>query len=123
MSEEREREGWPTEAHIKFAVDSLDRFSDWARFADAKAGAVIVVLGLALSDLLQRAGPLSAAGLSGSRWGVVATVGFWVACVLATATTISVIAALFPKATPGEESLAYFGDVARAPTATDFRRT
>lgn len=114
---------WPTEGHVKFVTEALDRFSDWVRFADAKAGAVIVVLGLALSDLLKRAGAFAEAGHGASNWGEVATITFWIAGALAVATTVAVIATLFPKATPGEESLAYFGDVATAESAAAYRQT
>lgn len=123
MAQEPPDGGWPTDAHVKFATAALDRFSDWIRFADAKAGAVIVVLGLALSDLLKRAGAFADAGHAESAWGEVATVAFWVAGALAVATTVLVILTLFPKATPGEESLAYFGDVAKAGTAAAYRQT
>jgi hypothetical protein len=122
MGEEPAEASWPTEAHIRFATEALARFSDWIRFADAKAGAVILVLGLALSDLLNRAGTFSAAGHSASKWGEVATIAFWIGGGLAVATTASVIATLFPKTTPGEESLAYFGDVAKAESAGEYRR-
>jgi hypothetical protein len=123
MAQESTDASWPTEAHVKFATEALHRFSDWVRFADAKAGAVIVVLGLALSDLLKRAGTFSEAGHSASRWGEVATIAFWVGGSLAVATTVAVIATLLPKANPGEESLAYFGDVAKAESAAEYRRT
>lgn len=41
--EEVGQEPWgkqrPSEAHAKFGTESLDRFGDWIRFADAKARA------------------------------------------------------------------------------------
>lgn len=123
MADEPSNGSWPSEAHVKFATEALDRFSDWIRFADAKAGAVVVVLGLALSDLVKRAGAFADAGHGASKWGEVATVAFWVAGGLAVATTLLVIMTLFPKATPGEESLAYFGDVAKADSAAAYRET
>lgn len=85
MAQEPPDGSWPTEAHVKFATEALERFSDWIRFADAKAGVVLVVLGLALSDLLKRAGAFVDAGLAASAWGEVATVAFWVAGGLAVA--------------------------------------
>lgn len=123
MPDDGADEGWPTEAHIKFTTDALDRFSGWIRFADAKAGAVIVVLGLALADLLQRAGSLSEAGNSGSAWGDIAAVAFWIAGGLAALTTAAVVATLFPKAAAGDESLAFFGDVANARSAGEYRQS
>lgn len=123
MAQEPPDGSWPTEAHVKFATEALERFSDWIRFADAKAGVVLVVLGLALSDLLKRAGAFVDAGLAASAWGEVATVAFWVAGGLAVATTVLVIMTLFPKAAPSEESLAYFGDVAKAGSAAAYRQT
>lgn len=97
MAQEPPDGSWPTEAHVKFATEALERFSDWIRFADAKAGVVLVVLGLALSDLLKRAGAFVDAGLAASAWGEVATVAFWVAGGLAVATTVLVIMTLFPR--------------------------
>lgn len=113
---------WPT-GHVEFVAKSLDRFSDWIRFADAKAGAVLVVIGVALADLLERAGALTSAANFISRWGIVATIAFWAGAGLAVATTVSVIAALFPSVKPGEASMAYFGHAAKAETATAYRQT
>lgn len=40
----------------------------------------------------------------------------------ATCTVIRVVSALFPKTIPGEESLAYFGEVAKAKSAAEYRK-
>ncbi|MGH8925553.1 MAG: Pycsar system effector family protein [Acidimicrobiia bacterium] len=115
-------QGWPT-GHVDFVATSLDRFSDWIRFADAKAGAVLVVIGVALADLLERAGALTSAATATSRWGAVATIAFWAGGGLAVATTVSVMAALFPSVKPGEASEAHFGHVAEAESPTAYRQT
>ena len=121
MGSEPTDRAWPGDAHVKFATEALDRFSDWVRFADAKAGAVMVVLGLGLADVVKRAAAFSRAGHAPSLWGEVATVAFWVSCGLAVATTTAVVKTLFPRVSPGEESLAYFGDVAKADSPAAYR--
>lgn len=122
MDDQETDQSAPSSAHVEFANLALDRFSDWVRFADAKAGAVMVVLGVALSDLLARAGSLADAWQAKSLLGWIATVAFWLACALAALTLSCVVSALFPRVTPREESLAYFGDVAKYEDAGKYRK-
>lgn len=58
--------------------DSLvDRFGGWVQYGDTKAGAVLVVFGLGLADLLGVAHDLINAHRLQSDWGWVATGAFW----------------------------------------------
>lgn len=111
----------PSRVHVEFAKAALDRFSDWVRFADTKAGAVMVVLGIALSDLLTRAGSLTSVGQARSGWAYATLIAFWIAIGAVVATVTCVVKVLFPKVSPSEESLAFFGDVAKHKTASKYR--
>jgi hypothetical protein len=98
--------------HTQFLSEALTRFQQWIQFADAKAGAVLVILGLGVASLIDKAGNLSDAYRLPSQWGDLATLLFWAACAAAAATVVCVSIALFPRVKPGEPSLAYFGHVA-----------
>jgi len=73
-----EPDGPPEEsAHAEFVRETLENLSAWVRFADAKAGAVLV-LGLLLADALANAGDLHRAYSNGNGLGVAATVLLWI---------------------------------------------
>src|SRR5215217_473352 len=99
------------EAQKQFLNDTLTRFQQWIQFADAKAAAVLVILGLGITSLISKAGPLSAAYRLPYKWGDLSTVLFWAACAVAALTVGCVSITLFPRVKPGEPSLAYFGHV------------
>lgn len=101
----------PSEDHVDFVVDAQHRFQQWIQFADAKAGAVLVILGLGLADLISRSGSLSEAYKQTSCWGTLASWSFWLACAAATMTVVTVSISLFPRLKHDRESLGYFGDV------------
>ena len=93
--------------------------SEWARFADPKVLGVFVFLGLGAANLVSRAAQLWSAGDEGT-WGFVAAAAFLGGCVAAGITVLFATFVLFPKLQPGgkkpperQESLFYFGDVAR----------
>jgi hypothetical protein len=100
-----------SEIHRQFLTEALTRFQGWIQFADAKAGAVLVILGLGIASLVGKAGPLSAAYTLPYQWGDLATLLFWASCAAAATTVACVSIALFPRVEPGEPSLAYFGHV------------
>jgi predicted permease len=90
----------------------VDRFAEWVRFGDAKAGGVLVILGLGLADLLDHAARLTAAHDLHSKWGDLATVLFWTALILAGIAVVTVSRALFPRVKATTDSEFFFGTVA-----------
>lgn len=122
--------------HREFLEKALSTAAAWTRYADPKALAVLVLLGLGLSDLIRNASrfarPASHAGstcdlvsVSGHGCGsVLATAGFVIACAAALAVVYFVTVALFPRLSPkgllaGDragplpKSRFYFGEVSR----------
>ncbi len=98
---------------------SVERFSQWVQFEDAKASAVLVLVGLGLVDLLGHAGRLIDAHLLRSDFGLGATAFFATAIASAAVAVFFVIYALMPRYTltplrrkPAEESVFFFGSVA-----------
>src|SRR3954447_12414669 len=99
---------------LDFYYRSVDRFADWIKHADAKAGAALVVLGLGLSDLLDHARELVDAHSEGGA-GWLATLAFWGACLIAGSVVLRVVRAFFPRLSArGERSVFYFGEIAAA---------
>src|SRR5206468_1599251 len=78
---------------------------------DAKAGAVMVFLGLGLTDLLSDANTLIHAHRV-STYGAVASVAFWVAIGAALLVVGLVAVAVFPFTGSSGDSLIFFKDVA-----------
>ena len=95
-----------------FFEKSVDRFSSWVQFEDAKAGAVLVLLGLGLTDVLGNADALIHAHEKSSS-GVIASFAFWLSIVAAAAAVGVVAYAVFPftRSSHGR-SIFYFKDVA-----------
>jgi Family of unknown function (DUF5706) len=103
-----------------FFAASVDRFGQWLQFEDAKAGVVLVILGIALSDLLGKAGALIHAHKSHSGWGGVASVSFWVAVLSAAAVLALVIFALTPRIRARRPSVYFFGTVGTYGDPTEY---
>lgn len=95
----------------EFYAKSVDRFSTWVQFEDAKAGAVIVLLGLGFVDLLGHAGRIIHAH-STSTYGAIASVAFWIAMICAAAVVAFVTLAVKPATHSKESSIFFFGTVA-----------
>jgi hypothetical protein len=110
----------PDSNTTEFLGQTLDRFQQWIQLADAKAGFVLVVLGLGAADLVDRARALSDAHNLASNWGTAATWLFWMACIAAAATVSSVSITLFPRVKAQSRSLAFFGDVAQFKTSEEY---
>jgi Family of unknown function (DUF5706) len=99
---------------VDFLYRSIERYSDWIKYEDAKAGAVLVVLAIGSTDLLTHAKFLERAHhLSGI--GLAATILFWVAVALAAVTVFCVGATVLPyvgKSKRQAKSLYFFEYVA-----------
>jgi hypothetical protein len=95
-----------------FYEKSVDRFSSWVQFEDAKAGAVLVLLGLGLTDILGNADALIHAHEKSSLGGI-ASFAFWLAIAAAAAAVGVVAYAVFPFTRSSQgSSIFYFKDVA-----------
>jgi hypothetical protein len=102
----------PADAAIEALERSVDRFGGWVQFGDAKAGGVLVLLGLGLADLVDHAARLLHAHKLRSEWGVVASALFWIALALAVIVVVEASRALFPRVKAKTHSVFFFGSVA-----------
>jgi Family of unknown function (DUF5706) len=121
--------GASDERREEFLQHALAAAGEWARFADPKALAVIVLLGLGLSDLLGYAKPLTEAHQQAGAWATIATAAFWVAVLAAVLTVCCVSLAVFPRLASdflarhhGTTSLYYFGGIADYEDAEAYQR-
>ena len=100
----------------------LQAVSEWVRFADVKAGAVLVLVGLLLTDALNQAGELQRAHDLPSRWGDASTVLWWVAMLAAASAVVCVSGTLFPRIKAKSTSLVFFGDIAKHETPESYAK-
>jgi Family of unknown function (DUF5706) len=113
-------DGDPTETQIEALERTVERFAGWVQFGDAKAGGVLVLLGIGLADLLTHADPLLHAHHRHSKWGDVATITFIAALALAVVVVIKVSRALFPRVKPTKDSAFFFGSVSKYPSGAAY---
>ena len=99
------------EDHLEFLEDAQRRFQSWIQLADAKAGAVLVIIGLMATNLISKSDRLSRAADATSEWGTVAAWCFWGACLAAAVSVVLVSLALFPRTKATTKSLAFFANV------------
>jgi hypothetical protein len=111
-------------AHADFLQRALAAAGEWTRFTDPKVIAVLVFLGLGVTDLIDHASALVDAHDSGDFGGWLATLAFYTACALAVLTVVFASFALFPRPNPEERtpSLYYFGGIATFATAQAYER-
>jgi len=89
-----------------FSYASVERFADWVKFQDAKAGGIAAIVGLAAGDLLNHVGNARAASIFPAFM-------FWLALVAAVATAVAVVRVWWPRTqTKGEANLYFWGQVA-----------
>lgn len=127
-------------AHRDFLERALTSAGEWARFADPKALAVLVIMGLGLQDLVSRSHAfllpanrahdecpvLSVDGQSCTQ--VVGTAGYCAAAAAAAAVLVVLLvtAAVFPRLRlgrrkdAGPKSVFYFENVARHQSAAEY---
>lgn len=119
MSDDSEH--WATEARLNFTEKSLDRFASWVNAADSKIAAVLVLVGIGLNSHLNLwSGVIQLRDAHDSRaWSVAAL--YWLTLLPAVAALFCVIRSVIPRLTPGEESLAFFGTVAKSTSAQAYR--
>lgn len=83
--------------HAKFFEKALTASAEWTRFGDPKLLGVLVVLGLGVSNIVSRAGPLWEGHEDASFWGWMATIAFVASAVLAAFVVLVVSRGLFPQ--------------------------
>jgi hypothetical protein len=113
-------DGAPSETQIEALERTVERFAGWVQFGDAKAGGVLVLLGIGLADLLTHADPLLHAHRLHSKWGDVATITFIAALALAVVVVIKVSRALFPRVKATTHSAFFFGSASNYPTGAAY---
>jgi hypothetical protein len=101
---------------------TIERFTGWVQFGDAKAAGVLVLLGLALTDLLGHAGSLAHAHRAASVWGDVAMISLCAALALAVLVVFQTSRALFPRVRPSRDSVFFFGSVAKLDDGKTYAR-
>jgi hypothetical protein len=94
---------------IDFLYRATENFERAVQFADAKAGGVVLILGIGLLDLLRNLRNFLDARDLSVAWGWLATVACILATVFAIATVVQVARSLFPRGRPGLGSLYFFG--------------
>lgn len=97
----------------------IERFGGWVQYGDTKAGAVLVVLGLGLSDLVGAAPEL----INTHGWGTFATVAFAGALAAAALAVFFLGRGVFPFAPhhrDADDSLFYYRDVAWRKDANEY---
>jgi hypothetical protein len=112
------------ELQVDFLYRAIERFADWVKYEDAKAGAVLVVLAIGTADLAGHGHALAHAHTK-SFTGVLASIVFWFAIIPAAVTIGAVGLTVMPSVTKGvglfgaktrpaaAESLYFFDDVAK----------
>jgi hypothetical protein len=110
----------PTVQDISPQLDFLYRASETferaVQFADAKAGGVVLILGIGILDLFRHIRDFLDARDASAGWGWLATIACLVAIAAALATVLQVGRALFPRRRPGLGSLFFFGVAASYPS-------
>jgi hypothetical protein len=110
----------PSAQAVEALERTVDRFGGWVQFGDAKAGGVLVLLGLGMTDLLDHAGLLAHAHEMRSRWGIVASVMFWLALASGVIVVVEASRALFPRVKARTHSAFFFGSVAEYESGTSY---
>ena len=114
----------PTYQDIQPQLDFLYRASETferaVQFADAKAGGVVLILGIGILDLFRHVRDFLDARDVSAGWGWLATIACLIAIVAALATVLQVGRALFPRSRPGLGSLFFFGVVASYPSPKEY---
>jgi hypothetical protein len=114
----------PTYQDIQPQLDFLYRASETfersVQFADAKAGGVVLILGIGILDLFRHVRDFLDARDVSAGWGWLATIACLIAIIAALATVLQVGRALFPRSRPGLGSLFFFGVVASFPSPKEY---
>jgi hypothetical protein len=114
----------PTVQDIQPQLDFLYRASETfdraVQFADAKAGGVVLILGIGILDLFRHVRDFFDARDLSAGWGWLATVSSLVAIFFAILTVLQVARTLFPRRRPGLRSLFFFGVASSFPSPREY---
>jgi pycsar effector protein len=114
----------PTVQDIQPQLDFLYRASETferaVQFADAKAGGVVLILGIGILDLFRHIRDFLDARDASAGWGWLATIACLVAIIAALVTVLQVGRSLFPRRRPGLGSLFFFGVAATYPSPKEY---
>jgi pycsar effector protein len=105
---------------IDFLYRAVDNFDRAVQFADAKAGGVLLILGIGVLDLFRNLRHFLDARDLAAAWGWLATVSCILATVFAIATVVQVGRSLFPRGRPGLGSLFFFGVAGSFPSPKEY---
>jgi hypothetical protein len=105
---------------LDFLYRACETFDRAVQFADAKAGGVVLILGIGTLDLFRHVRDFLDARDVSAGWGWLSTIACLIAIVAALATVMQVGRALFPRSRPGLGSLFFFGVVASYPSPKEY---
>lgn len=105
---------------LDFMYRASETFERAVQFADAKAGGVVLILGIGILDLFRHVRDFLDARNVSAGWGWLSTIACLLAIIAGLATVMQVGRALFPRARPGLGSLFFFGVVASYPSPKEY---
>jgi hypothetical protein len=105
---------------LDFLYRASETFERAVQFADAKAGGVVLILGIGILDLFRHVREFFDARDLSAGWGWLATIACVGAIVAALATVLQVGRSLFPRSRPGLGSLFFFGVAASFPSPREY---
>jgi pycsar effector protein len=114
----------PTVQDISPQLDFLYRASETferaVQFADAKAGGVVLILGIGILDLFRHVRDFLDARDASVGWGWLSTIACLIAIGFGILTLLQVGRALVPRRRPGLGSLFFFGVAASYPSPKEY---
>jgi len=105
---------------LDFLYRASENFERAVQFADAKAGGVVLILGIGILDLFRHVRNFLDARDASAAYGWLSTVACLVAIAAGLLTVLQVGRALFPRRRPGLRSLFFFGVAASYPTPQEY---
>jgi hypothetical protein len=105
---------------LGFLYRAVEGFERAVQFADAKAGGVVLILGIGILDLFRHVGDFLDARELSAAWGWLSTVSCLLAICFGLLTVLQVGRALFPRKRPGLRSLFFFGVASSFPSPKEY---
>jgi Family of unknown function (DUF5706) len=96
-----------------FSYASVERFADWVKFQDAKAGGIAAIAGLAAVDLVNHVGDARKAS-------ALPALAFWLAVAAAVGTAVAVVRVWWPGTRPNAQPSLYFWGRVATMSAVDY---
>ena len=105
---------------LDFLYRAAETFERAVQFADAKAGGVVLILGIGILDLFRNVRKFLDARDASAAWGWLSTIACVIAIVFALVTVLQIGRSLFPRRRPGMRSLFFFGVAAAYPSPIEY---